>query len=166
MTKALTAVFALLLLAACGGQTGLHTLGSNDEGPDEFGVLPTAPLQMPADLSHLPAPTPGAANLVDPNPNAAAIAALGGRPSAARAGGVPASDAALIGAASRFGVSAGIRATLAAEDRARRAGGGRIAGLFGGDRYFALYARERLNAYAELERLRALGVATPTAPPR
>lgn len=165
MMKAL-AVVSLLLLAACGGGKGLRDLQSDSSGPDEFGVLPTAPLQTPANLSELPAPTPGSGNLGDADPRAAAIAALGGRASAARAGGVPAADGALVAAASRHGVAPGIRAELAAADKAFRQGRGRVPSLFGGDRYFSAYAWQRLDAYAELERLRARGIDTPTAPPR
>lgn len=168
MIKALTTVIALsVLLAGCGGGEGLRKFSATSVGPDEFSVLPTAPLQMPSDLTYLPVPTPGAANLVDPTPNADAIAALGGRAPAANAG-VSASDAALVSTASRYGVPAGLRASLAEEDRAYRRTRGAFNpfGLFGNDRYFAAYAGQKLDAYAELQRLRRLGVDTPTAPPR
>lgn len=168
MRKALITGVALCLLTACGsGGRGVHVLQSASDGPDEFSVLPTAPLEMPADLSSLPAPTPGDRNLVDPTPKANAIASLGGRPSAALTGGVPSADRALVAAASRHGVPAGVRATVAAEDTALRNRAGRLRGpnLSGRDPYFRIYARQSLDAYAELARLRALGVETPTAPP-
>lgn len=165
MIKALTAVLALGILASCGGNKSLHQFEATSGGPDEFGVLPSAQLQMPSDLTHLPSPTPGAGNLVDATPKADAIAALGGRASAANAGGVPAADRALIAAASRYGVPAGIRQTVATEDKAIRSGAG-IGGLFGGNRYFARYARQKLDAKSELRRLRGLGIRTPSAPPQ
>ncbi len=168
MAKGYAIMAALLMLAACGGgDRGLRDLRSNSGGPDEFSVLPVAPLEMPANLSSLPAPTPGGRNLVDPTPKADAIAALGGRPSAVNAGGIPASDGALVAAAGRNGVPAGIRATVGAEDAAfrRRAGNFGIFNILGRDRYFPAYRGQKLDAYAELERLRGLGVETPTAPP-
>lgn len=162
MVKALTAVIALGMLAGCGGG-GLHDTSTNISGPDEFSVLPSRRLQMPA-TNALPAPTPGAANLADPaDPRAQAVAALGGRQPADA--GVSSADVALVQAASRYGVSGNIRTTLATEDRALRSGSG-FGGLFGGNRYFALYANQRLDAAAELARLRALGIETPTAPPQ
>jgi len=120
------------------------------------------PLTVPDTLS-LPEPTPGGANRTDPNPTGQAIAALGGRQSASVAGGVPTRDAALVAHASRNGVEADIRAALAAADEARRSS--RLGGLFGRGGYFGLYARDALDAQAELARFRAAGVATPTAPP-
>ncbi len=48
------------------------------EGPDEFAVLPTKPLEMPENMAALPEPTPGGVNRTDPTPEADAIAALGG----------------------------------------------------------------------------------------
>lgn len=168
MIKALTTVVALgVLLAGCGGGEGLRKFSATSDGPDEFSVLPVAPLQMPTDLTSLPSPTPGAANLVDPTPNADAIVALGGRPPAADAG-ISAADGALVATASRYGVPSGLRTQLAQEDSAyrRTRGAFNLFGLLGRDRYFAAYAGQKLDAYAELQRLRRLGVDTPTAPPR
>ena len=92
---------------------------------------------------------------------------LGGRPSAQFAGGIPAADAALIARVSRNGVAADIRATLAAEDARFRANRKRLSlfNPFARNRYFRAYAAQALDAYAELQRFRNLGVATPTAPP-
>ena len=78
-------------------------------------LLPARPLEMPESYSSLPAPTPGGTNITDPNPSADAIAALGGHPSAANAGGIPTFDTALVAAVSRFGVPADIRAVVASE---------------------------------------------------
>lgn len=94
---------------------------------------------------------------------------MGGSPAALIPNGVPASDGALVTAASRNGVDPAIRQTLAAEDATfrNRRSRFRLFGLFGGrDRYFRAYARQALDAYAELARFRAAGVATPTAPPQ
>lgn len=169
MTIRILTIGAMIsILTACsGGHKPLHNMQGVDGGADEFNVLPTAPLEMPASYSALPTPTPGAPNRVDPTPNADAIAALGGRASALQTGGVPASDSALVSVAARNGVDPTIRQMLASEDAAYRRGLGRglFGGLFGGNRYFATYAAMKLDAYAELARLRAAGVETPTAPP-
>lgn len=167
MRTSILAAIALALLTACSGGGGLHNLRSASAGPDDFSVLPVRPLEIPANLTVLPAPNTGGANLTDPNPVGDAIAALGGRPSAANAGGIPAVDAALIARVNRYGGSADIRNILAAEDtafRKRRARGG-LFGLLGQDRYFQAYAAQILDAYAELLRFRALGVRVPSAPP-
>lgn len=141
---------------------------SDTGGPDEFSVVPTRPLEVPTGATTLPEPTPGGSNLSDADPNAAAIAALGGRASAANAGGIPAADAALVTYVARYGTNPAIRQELAAEDAAfrRRKSGGGVLGLFrGGERYFAAYAAMALDAYAELIRFRNLGVQVPSAPP-
>lgn len=167
MIRAALLCLACLGLSACAGQNvGLRDLSTNGAGPDEFSVLPTQPLVIPDNLSALPPPTPGGVNRTDRNPRGEAIAALGGQPSAAFAGGVPASDGALVSAVGRYGAPADIRSTLASEDaefRGRRSGIGR--GLFGGDRYFQAYAPQSLDARAELGRFRQAGVAVPTVPP-
>ncbi len=159
---------AVLGLSACAGGGGLRDLSTGTDGPDEFSVLPVAPLTIPENLSVLPPPTPGGTNPVDANPKGEAIAALGGNPAAAFAGGIPSNDAALVAHAGRNGVTANIRQTLASEDAAFRAGKTRLSALnpFGGDRYFKAYANQALDAYATLIQFRNLGVATPTAPPQ
>lgn len=167
MRKAILVVLAAATLMACSsGKRPLHDMRSASGGPDEFTVMPVGSLEIPEELT-LPTPTPGATNRVDPTPKANAIAALGGRPSAVNAGGVPVSDSALVAAASRNGVQADVRAVMAAEDAAFRKGKSRFDffAALRGDRYFKAYARSALDAYAELERFRNLGVATPTAPP-
>ena len=167
MRKAILTVLAAISLAACSsGTRPLHDMRSASGGPDEFTVMPVAALEIPAELT-LPTPTPGATNRVDPTPKADSVAALGGNPARMSAGGVPLSDSALVAAASRNGVQSDVRAVLAAEDAAFRKGKRRL-GLFSilsRDRYFKAYSRFALDAYAELQRFRNLGVATPTAPP-
>jgi hypothetical protein len=165
--KLILCIGMMLTLSACaGGDRGLRDLRSNGGGPDEFAVLPVAPLVMPTDVTTLPAPTPGGANLTDPTPNADAVAVLGGNPNALIPNGAPARDGALITVAGRNGVDPAIRATLAAEDAAFRNRQTRF-GLFRGrNRYFGAYAHQALDAYAELQRFRNAGVPTPSAPPQ
>ncbi len=159
---------ALLALTACGGsnrEPHLMNLRSSTDGPDEFSILPPKPLEVPPDLAALPEPTPGGGNLTDQHPLADAIVALGG--TAPVTAGVPAGDAGLINYAARHGVQSGIRQTLADEDlRYRQTHGGRpLEKLFRVNTYYKAYARYWLDVYAELDRWRAAGVATPSAPP-
>lgn len=154
----------VVLLAACGGRDEpkqLMNLRSPHDGPDEFAILPTKPLEMPKDFAQLPEPEPGARNLVDPAPLDDAVRALGGRPGA---GGT---DQALVSAAGRRGVAANIREQLAAEDEAFR---GRnsprlLERLFGTSTYHRVYGREALRADPELERWRKADRRTPSATP-
>ena len=164
--RAIIAVTAVLTLAACGDDTpSLMNLRSG-QGPDEFAIVPPKPLQMPESLAELPEPTLGGSNRADPQPFDEAIVALGGSPSAA--GGIPAGDSALYSHAARFGVEAGIRSTLASEDLEwRRDNNGRILErLFNVNVYYKAYRKQRLDQQAELARWRALGLKTPSAPPR
>jgi hypothetical protein len=157
----------LLTLAACGGvPDGLHNLDADLVGPDEFSVLPSLPLEIPASTA-LPPPTPGGTNRTDRNPTGEAIAALGGSPGALSAGGIPAGDQALVAFAARSGTDPAIRQTLATEDAAYRgrASLGGSFNLLGRDRYYPAYASQALDAYAELARFRAAGVVVPSAPP-
>ncbi len=157
-------VLALVLVAACGNpDRPLRDLEAAGGGPDEFAVIPQEPLEIPDQPSLLP-PTPGGENRADPTPNADAIRALGGSPSAQIVGGIPAGDSALVAQASRYGVEPTIRAELAAADEARleRARRTNVFNPLGRDRYFPTYAGQALDAFAELERLRALGIAVPT----
>jgi len=166
---AILGVVALAALAGCSGDAKpeLMNLRSSTQGPDEFGILPTKPLEQPASYADLPAPTPGGANLVDPNPEAEAVAALGGNPAALSRGGVPASDGGLVSYASRFGASPAIRETLAAEDlQWRRDNNGRILQrLFSVNVYYRAYRNQALDQHLELDRWRKLGVRNVGAPP-
>jgi hypothetical protein len=157
----------IVMLTACaGGDRGLRDLRSNGGGPDEFRVMPVGELVLPSDVTNLPAPTPGQSNRADPTPSADAVAALGGNPNALIPNGIPASDGALVTAASRNGVDPAIRQTLASEDAAFRTRQSRFGFIRGRDRYFSAYARQALDAYSELQRFRSAGVATPSAPPQ
>ena len=167
MRKIALAIVTISAVASCtSGAKPLHNLRDGGTGPDEFAVLPATQLEIPQEMT-LPTPTPGRANRADATPNADAIAVLGGRPSAASAGAVPARDAALVTRASRYGVTSDIRAQLASEDAAFRQGKKRfgLLSVFAKDRYFSAYAGQALDASAELQRFRNLGVATPSAPP-
>jgi hypothetical protein len=121
---------------------------------------------MPENLAELPVPTPGGSNLTDRNPEAEAVAALGGRPGATA--GIPSGDAALYAHAARYGVEQGIRATLAAEDlQWRRDNNGRVLErLFNVNVYYKAYRDQRLDQQSELARWRQAGVRTSSAPPR
>jgi hypothetical protein len=167
MMRAITfSVLALILMAACGDtDRPLRDLRSSSGGPDEFAVIPVGPLEIPDQLT-LPAPTPGGTNRTDPSPNADAISALGGSASAQVAGGIPSNDTALVTQASRYGVDPAIRAQLAATDEARleRARRTNVFNPLGRDRYFPAYANQALDAFAEIDRLRGLGVAVPNVP--
>lgn len=161
---------ALSTLGACSSRPDapiLMNVAASQRGPDEFSILPTQPLQAPASFSALPTPTPGGSNLVDPNPRAEAVAAMGGRLAAARSDGIPSNDAALYAHTARHGASGDIRETLAAEDlEFRQRNHGRILErLFGVNVYNRAYSDQALDRHAELERWRRAGARTPSAPP-
>ncbi|MBP7001829.1 DUF3035 domain-containing protein [Amaricoccus sp.] len=152
-------------LSACqgGGLAGALRSAGVGSSPDEFLVLPTKPLEMPTNLAALPAPTPGAANLVDPNPDIEAVAALTGREQPAGT----ASAAALVARAGP--VDPQIRARLAVEDATYR---DENRGLLL-ERWahkdspdWSIYEDMRLDADAQFVLLRDHGVRVPAAPPR
>lgn len=160
---------SLLVMAGCGNRDKppqLMNLRSSTNGPDEFAIVPPKPLEMPKDLASLPAPTPGGENRTDQRPKDDAIAALGGTPRVASEN-VPAADGALLAYAGRTGITGDIRPTLAAEDvEYRRKNNGRLLErLFGINVYFKAYRKQWLNQQLELERWRAAGAGTPSAPP-
>jgi hypothetical protein len=164
---AIIAFAAMLVLSACAsGDPELMNLTSGSEGPDEFGIVPPKPLSMPENLAQLPAPTPGGANLTDRNPEAEAVAALGGKPGATN--GIPSGDSALYAYAARNGVDSGIRTTLASEDLEwRRDNNGRVLERwFNVNVYYKAYDDQRLDQQSELARWRQAGVRTSSAPPR
>lgn len=161
-------LFLMVLCLAAAGcarkEPDLVTFPKNIDGPDEFSIVPSRPLETPADLASLPTPNPGGANLADPRPNADAIAALGGNPAALNR---PSGDAALIGYTARYGVSPNIRSSLAAADQQFRNGnrGKLLERVFRITTYYTAYADLALDPHLELERFRAAGVRTPAAPP-
>jgi hypothetical protein len=151
------------LLAGCGETTLASTLRNAGVGgaPDEFLVLPTEPLEIPADLRALPPPTPGAVNRVDRRPEVDAVAALTGRPVSPGA----ATAGALVARAGP--VDPEIRARLASEDAVyRQENRGRLLERFNNrNPDWMIYEDMRLNADAEFRRLRSRGVRVPAAPP-
>ncbi|MBM9593671.1 DUF3035 domain-containing protein [Roseitranquillus sediminis] len=157
-------IVALALLAGCGGgEPRLLNLSTPGEGPDEFRILPTKPLELPQESAALPPPAPGGRNLADPTPEADVYAALGGNPAVL---GRPV-DGGIVNYATRLGVAPAIRPELAAADREfrRRNDGLLLERIFGVNTYFDAYARQSLDQYAELERFRRAGIRTPAAPP-
>ena len=154
-------------LAACaGGDPGLMNIGRDRAGgPDEFGIIPTKPLEVPEDIAALPVPTPGGANLTDPTPESDVAAALGGDIGALARGST---DGAFLAHATRHGVDSNIRVELAAADLEFRSDNqGRVLErLFDVNVYFRAYEEMALDQYAELARLRRLGIRTSAAPPK
>jgi hypothetical protein len=167
MRRAILALGLMGGLAACGGSENPNLLNISQprgEGPDEFAVLPTKPLEIPENLAALPEPTPGGSNRTDPTPEADAIAALGGNAAVlSRASG----DGALLAYSRRFGVDPNIRAQLAAADlEFRRRNDGRLLErLFNVNVYFRAYEEMSLDQHRELRRLRRAGIRTSAAPP-
>ncbi len=157
-------IIAACALAGCQGNTLASRLRAAGVGgaPDEFLVLPTKPLEMPQDLAALPPPTPGGANLVDPQPEADAVAALTGRP------GAPGSASGAVLVARAGPIQPGVRGQLAKEDAVyREENQGRLLErLFNRDApNNVIYEDQMLDAEAEFLRQRALGVRVPAAPP-
>jgi hypothetical protein len=170
----ITATMALLAaVAGCGGDPRTddspdlveRVVANAYEAPEEFAVVPKKPLVMPSDMTALPPPSAPGTSRSEPDPRGDALAALGGRPGGRGTGGA---DRALLAAAGAQNARPDIRAVLAAEDaRFRDRNKGlvldRMFGVFTeGDRY----AQYKLDAEAELLRLRARGVWVPQLPPQ
>ena len=162
------AIATVLTLAACGigdGVPSLMNIRSTTAGPDEFAIIPPKPLTMPEDLAALPEQTQFGMNRTDATPYADAVAALGGN--LGSADGVSSAHSGLYAYAARYGVTAGIRQTLATEDlEFRRENDGRLLErLFDVNVYFKAYLAMSLDQQAELARWRKVGAKTPSAPP-
>ena len=165
LMQVLLMIAALVSLSAC-SNVGLRVLSSEGEGPDEFRITPGLPLEAPESFETLPTPTPGGANLTDQNPIADRTLALGGRPQA-DGGAVPASEAAIVNHASRFGRDGAIREQLAeldADFRRRKSRFIRIR-LRPIDRYKEVYSDQALNPQTETRRWRRAGLGTASSPP-
>ncbi len=169
MAKGMVSVLLVAGLAISGcartSEPRLLNLRDSGAGPDEFTILPVAPLVIPDEVASLPPPTPGAPNRADPAPLADAVLALGGTPAAAqqpRAG-----EAALLAQATRYGIDPAVRDVVAAEDLAfrQRRRGRPLERLFKVNTYFDAYRRQELDQYDALERYRRAGVPTAAAPP-
>lgn len=162
------AVLAFLALAACSDKDPqLMRVGTSGDGPDEFAILPSKPLENPTDYASLPQPTPGGANRTDPTPTADAVAALGGKPSRLEPVGVARADSTVVSYASRYGVTNNIRPILASEDlEYRKKNNARLLERwFNVSVYFKAYEKMSLDQQAELARFRKAGIPTPSAPP-
>jgi len=166
ISKTVMALAGLALLAACESDDP-QLMNIKSDTPDEFSILPTNPLEAPEDYAALPAPTPGGTNLVDPNPQADAVAALGGNPDRLARGQIFAGEQTLLNHVRRFGVPGDIREVLAAEDLEwrKKNNGLLLERLFNVNVYFSSYKAMSLDQHLELERLRKAGVWTPSAPP-
>ena len=168
MRRGILVLGMALTLAACGGGSEepnlLNISQPRGEGPDEFAVLPTKPLEMPQNMAALPDPTPGGRNRTDPTPEADAIAALGGNAAVLSR---RSTDGALVAYSGRYGVDPNIRASLAAADlEFRRQNDGRLLErLFNVNVYFQAYESMELDQYRELLRMRRAGIRTSSAPP-
>ena len=163
--KTVMAFAGLVALSACDKDPQLMNIRTDT--PDEFAILPTKPLEAPEDYTALPTPTPGGVNLADPQPKADAIAALGGNPDRLQGGRIYAGEQTLLSYASRYGVPGDIRDTLAAEDLEwrRENDGLLLERLFNVNVYYSSYKPMALDQHSELDRLRAKGIWTPSAPP-
>lgn len=165
-SRRILAAAALLVaataVAGCQGRGPAGVLRSAGVGgtPDEFMVLPTKPLEMPENLAALPPPTPGAVNRVDYRPHQEAVAGLTGRPALSTASGT-----ALVARAGP--IDPNVRGQLAAADAEWRAthNGLFFERLFTRDTAALVYKPMVLDAPAELERLRRMGVEVPPPPP-
>lgn len=166
--RVIWALIGTAALAACSSDPLLHNISAGQGSPDEFAVVPTRALTMPGDLNQLPPPTPGGTNITDPNPDADAVAALGGNPAQLSARGVGAADGALISYASRLGVQPGVRQQLAQEDLEWRSKNSRklLERLARTDVYYRAYKKMTLDSWAENERWRRAGAQVPSAPPK
>lgn len=160
----------IFVLAACGSSESPNLLNitqPRSQGPDEFAILPSKPLEVPEGLSAepLPLPTPGATNRADLTPSTDAIAALGGDPAVLTRDA--SGDAALLRYTDRYGRDANIRPRLAAADLEfrRQNDGLLLERVFNVNIYYQVYEDFELDQYEELERLRRAGVRTSAIPP-
>lgn len=123
-------VVATLALAGCGGnQTVQEMIGYDKSTPDEFAVMPRAPLAMPASLNELPPPTPGQPRPQETQPREQAEAILFGQGQKVSRSDVPPA-AVGSGAASVLAkagpVQEGIRGTVDQETAEIAKGGGSL----------------------------------------
>lgn len=169
--KIITTVALVGALAGCDTSQGIGRFIAGEEnlqnGPDEFGIVPTKPLELPDDLVELPQPTPGGRNLTDQRPDQDAVAALGGQEARLDSTRVGAGEGALLAAAERNGSASNIRTVLAEEDKEFRKDNGPklLERWFKVDTYLKSYEDETLPARRTNELLRRKGVKTPTVSP-
>lgn len=164
--KIALAILGFAVLSAC-SKSEPELMNIRTDTPDEFAIRPTKPLEAPEDYTALPTPTPGGINRVDRNPQADAVAALGGNPARLERGQVFAGEQTLLSHAARYNTTANIREVLAEEDlEYRRKNNGKLLErLFNLTVYYSAYEKQSLDQHRELDRLRKAGVWTPSAPP-
>lgn len=172
MLKLIGVLTFAVVLSACDQQPVLGKNGNfrlKDAGPDEFAVLPTKELAFPEDYTTLPEPVLGGVSRADVTPQRDAIAALGGKPAQLDNKQINRNEQSLVTAASRFGVSPDIRATLSEEDKEfRHKNRARFyeKWFYTDNGYLRRRKADSLDSYNELTRLRRLGVRTPSVPPQ
>ena len=169
--RIITIVVLVGALAGCDTSQGLGRFVAGERnlqnGPDEFGIVPFQPLELPDSLVALPNPTPGGRNLTDSLPEHDAVAALGGRPERLDSNKIIAGERALLAATERNGVTENIRAVLAVEDKEFREKNGPklLERWFNVNTYLKSYKDETLPARRTSKLLRSKGVKTPTVSP-
>lgn len=169
--KIVATVTLVFAVAGCDTSQGVGRFFAGDDnkqnGPDEFGIVPTLPLELPEDLVALPEPTPGARNRTDQRPEHDAVAALGGQSSRLDSTRVGAGEGALVSAAERNGTAANIRTVLAEEDKEFRDNNGPklLERWFKINTYLKTYEDQTLEARRTNERLRRAGIKTPSVSP-
>lgn len=157
----LALVLASVLLAGCGDNSVQRTLGILRQGPDEFKVLPTRPLEIPAS-DVLPVPDPNAPARVVSDPLSIARKALG----APKAGsGTPSSvEVSLLNRLGAANPPAGIRETVEQDLKAQAEEDTLLVHDILGVTEARARAASILVTSEEVERLRGLGVlASPPA---
>lgn len=160
------ALVGLMALSAC-AEKDPKLMNIRTSTPDEFSIMPNKPLEQPEDFDALPEPTPGGTSRAHVNPEADAVAALGGNPDSVTNGQSFAGEGTLVAYARQRGADPAIRTALAEEDEEyRRANNGKLLErLFNVNVYYNSYSKQSLDQHLELDRLRANGVWTPSAPP-
>lgn len=157
----LALALAVPLLAGCEESSLQRTLGILRQGPDEFRVLPTRPLEIPEGDS-LPVPDPDAGSLVADDPLDLARRALdAGSPTAGAPG--PA-EAALLGRLGAAGPPPGIRALVERERRENEEAETLLVHDLLGVTERRRHASNALPYSEEVERLRELGMLARPAP--
>lgn len=152
-----------LLVGACGSKDSYRVLSSSGDGPDEFRIVPTKPLEQPKSYAALPAPTPGGNNRTDLTPKADLIVKLGGSARAMEDRGISNSDSGLVTYAARAGLTEDIRGVTRAEDEEFRNKRGRFTNIrfVKHDIYDRIYKPQRLEQTDEVWRWRRAGARTP-----
>jgi len=160
----------LLSLSACGSVGNpLDALGARIPPPDEFQVIASAPLVMPASAA-LPVPSPGMPSPLEPDPIGDASQALLGTSASAVTSNAPTSagELALLSSANTAAASSEIRVQLEADKTREKEGQPykppSIGELFGGKKSEKLDEEELLDPVAESQRLQRQGLLAPADP--